>query len=457
MLRLLRNRPLEGNEDDCEIGEDEQKSLILESEPKQPPAGVPVVSSLQQRREGRCCSAPCKRWRYFVLLGLLPITAIQISQNPDRIARHKKLFGQLYDIFHARFISSDHRPDFWTCTGSCLEVSEHKCLGKSVSLHPGVTRGASGWEDIQLSPLDFQNIHSHATTTVNGTLIFMHDKRLHIVNAFHHTLWNVLAYGSMPDHKDLTIAYKIEILPWIEHVVLLAADVYGWNVINMINHTSSNSSIAANNGWLCADNNNDNSNVMIVGEGNSLRDYAFSELPRIRNELRARAVESMLQPQNATAVREQIVIYTRQNMTSRVICNVEILVDLFPEDLFDIRLVHCLPSLVEDQITLFATADLLIAPSGVWAPNVLWMKDGACMVELKQYRLNSWLRRYGMESLFERGHLITLTDNYFNKSEPDKKWIPRQRGGLDDFQGELVAPDLKRALRRSRKCSRFLK
>jgi len=458
MLRLLRNRRLEGNKDDCEVlGEDEQESLILESSESKPPTGGPIVSSLQQRRERRRCSAPCKRWRYIFLLGLLSIAAIQISQNPYRIARHKKLFGQLIDIFHARFIS-DHRPDFWTCTGGCLEVSEHKCLGKSVSLHPGVTRGASGWEDIQTSPLDFQNIQSHATTTVNGTLIYMHDKRKYIVNAFHHTLWNVLAYGSMPDHKDLTIAYKIENLPWIEHVVLLAADVYGWHVMNMINHTSSNNSIAANNnGWLCTDNNNDNSNVMIVGEGDSLRDYAFSELPRIRNELRAQALERTLQPPNATTVREQIVFFTRQNMTSRVIRNVEILVDLFREDLFDIRLVHRLPLLVEDRITLFAAADLLIAPSGVWAPNVLWMKDGACMVELQQYRLNSWLRRYGMESLFERGHLITLTDNYFNKSEPDKKWIPRQWGGLDDFQGELVAPDLKRALRRSRKCSRFLK
>jgi len=499
MLRMLRSRRLDDNnnnnrdDDELIIDDDEQKALILgdESEPKPStaPRVVPLSSfppyllPLAFRR--RFAALACKRWRGLtplLLLGLLTFAAIRIRHNPYRIARNAMLLEQLYNVVRARFWS-DHRPDLFQCTGGCLQVVSkyHQCLGEFVSLHhrgvvlPQNDKATSGWANLPLASAKLsqqENIRNHATT-VNGTLIFMHDKRVNIINAFHHTLWNVLAYGSMPENnQDLTIAYKIEHLPWVEYVLLLAAEVYGWNLINVIHPTSSSNSTsssssgaadASNHGWLCTANNDDNE-ALIVGTGRSLRHYGYSELPRIRNELRARALERTIEQQQApqnmttTSTREQIVIYTRQGMKTRVIRNVEILVDLFrQDDFFDIRLVHHMPQSAADQIALFASIDLLIAADNGWAPNVLWMKDGACLVELQQYRRNSWLRLYGMEKLFERGHLMTLTGNYFNKSQPDKKWIPRQWGGLDDFQAELLVPDVRRALRRSRKCRRFLK
>jgi hypothetical protein len=186
------------------------------------------------------------------------------------------------------------------------------------------------------------------------------------------------------------------------------------------------------------------------------------ELKQMRQEIRRMALQNgqvrhiHSNKDEFDIIKEHIVIYTRQDSQWRNLLEVQELIRLFDLDKYSISVVHSMPTSFYGQVELFANADLLIAPNGGWAPNVLWMSNVACLVELHLYREDSWLNMFGLGKLFEDGRFMAVTGNY---SDPNAERIkrPSRKGGDDMILGSLVATDIKHALRKSSTCVRFLK
>jgi hypothetical protein len=132
------------------------------------------------------------------------------------------------------------------------------------------------------------------------------------------------------------------------------------------------------------------------------------------------------------------------------------LVDLFDDNRFEVTVHTRIPASFWEQVAFFADIDLLIAPNGGWAPNVLWLPPEACLVEIHLYRLDSWIRMFGLESVLGPGRFLTVTGDY---SDPNVARLNRRnrKGGDDDILSERLAPDLRSALQKSPACRHFLK
>jgi hypothetical protein len=159
--------------------------------------------------------------------------------------------------------------------------------------------------------------------------------------------------------------------------------------------------------------------------------------------------------QTGSERRKRVVIYTRKDSKWRNVKNASVLVDLFDDSRFEVAVHPRIPASFWEQVAFFADIDLLIAPNGGWAPNVLWMPPEACMVEIHQYRLDSWIHMFGLERVLGPGRFLTLTGDY---SDPNVKKLnrPGRNGGDDNISSERLAPDLRSALQKSAACQHFL-
>ena len=211
-------------------------------------------------------------------------------------------------------------------------------------------------------------------------------------------------------------------------------------------------------------------NMFMNGYLRNIRKYGFSvmELKQIRQEMREAALEEVRVrhlPSNKDDMKlnidrqqEQIIIYTRQDTNYRNLLEVEKIAALFDSKKCNISVVHSMPTDFYDQVELFASADLFIAPNGGWNPNVLWMSNEACLVELHLYREDSWLNMFGLADLFEKRRFMAITGDYSDSNAQRIKRPGRKGGGDDMIFGSLVASDIENSLRMSSTtCSRFLK
>jgi hypothetical protein len=113
-----------------------------------------------------------------------------------------------------------------------------------------------------------------------------------------------------------------------------------------------------------------------------------------------------------------------------------------------------------DKSSFFSSVNLFIAPNGGWNPNVLWMRDEACLVELHLIKLDSWLQMFGLSTLFKRGHFHNVTGDFrpLGNLTATSVHKPRNYRGVTDgrLAGSRVAPAVAKALRGHPDCSRFL-
>jgi Glycosyltransferase 61 len=120
--------------------------------------------------------------------------------------------------------------------------------------------------------------------------------------------------------------------------------------------------------------------------------------------------------------------------------------------LVDVSVVTHMPSDFWDQVRLFASADIMIAPNGGWAPNVIWMPHESCLVELHQYTLDSWIQMFGLHRRFRDGNFVTLVGDYHDPNQPKRKRGFTRRGGDDSFMGSRLVDDLQTLARQDSSC-----
>lgn len=344
-------------------------------------------------------------------------------------------------------------PVLTECTGKCLQVHAQTCLGKTVPLR--------GWNRYvhKKGIANAKIIPSGATVhNLTGTVVVLRIRFSNNINhAFHDDLWGVLAYGSRrASSSKLTIAYTSNV-SWVVAVLELAAAAYDWQLIDA---TKGSSVVPDPTTWFCA-----SDAAYRNGIVRNIHHYRYAELSRIRSDLRHRALQHKEVTKSATSMnviekvattKERIIIFTREDTPWRQLKHVEFIIARLDTDHFSVHIVHQMPESFNDQVELFNSAALLIAPNGGWAPNVLWMSDEACLMEIHLYRTDSWIRSFGLASLFETGNFMTVTGNYHDESASPRVVRPHRRGGDDEIQGELVVEDLVRALQKSQNCRRFL-
>lgn len=345
-------------------------------------------------------------------------------------------------------------PPFLTeCTGGCLQVTHRNCLGDIVPIR-GHDKYQHKWHE--LAPSESSAVHdSQDTIHARGTVVFFHTDHDNINHIFHDDFWSILTFGSqLSANETLTVAYDTNNSPWILAVMQLAAELYGWKLLDARKTT------LTDNEWICTD-----GALYINGYVRNLRLHRFSELPRIRDDLRRQATTLIETPNtdmvNSTAIKtekERIVIYSRDDSPYRQMKQTELLIDLFNVDEYDIHIQSKMPESFVEQVEMFAGAALLLAPTGGWVPNLLWMSDAACLVEVHLYDADSWIQYFGLSHLFRPGNFIKVTGNYHDKRATGAKVKRAKRqGGDDEIQSKLLAPDLVRALRKSPNCRRFLR
>jgi hypothetical protein len=151
-----------------------------------------------------------------------------------------------------------------------------------------------------------------------------------------------------------------------------------------------------------------------------------------------------------------VVIYTRNESSFRQLHEPEALQNLFNDTLVNITVVSHMPRDFWDQVRLFASVDVLIAPNGRWSPNVIWMPQDACIVELHLYKIDSWIQMFGLHRRFQQGNFMTLTGDY---SAPNVTRVDRffRRGGDDALMGTRLVSDFLKLGHANERCpGRFL-
>lgn len=113
-----------------------------------------------------------------------------------------------------------------------------------------------------------------------------------------------------------------------------------------------------------------------------------------------------------------VTLYTREDAQHRRIeGDVAVIVNLFKDWKPSPRLqvVKKMPADFISQVALFSQTDILIAPNGVWVPNVMFMK-AAVILELHLFRVDSWLNQFGMTP--DDCSVVTITGNFTHAGAP---------------------------------------
>jgi hypothetical protein len=344
----------------------------------------------------------------------------------------------------------------------------------------------------------FINHGEQTTTILTGDIVvvlMIHTPQRNINHIFHDDFWSILSYFSQPStlqnrkHLDDSIATVNVTLvhdyssPWLTSLVEIIVQAYPWwNVAPPLP--------SYDNRWICTSLLKKSQKLYVNGYIRDMHNYQLPELIRIRNDLRSvahqkvandnniwtklfddankttatttttRTAESLLEAKAATTIKKEwIVIYTREDTPTRNIHDTQAIVDALDTDRYNVHIQRSMPTHFYEQVAMFGKADLFIAPNGGWTPNVLWMKDTACLIELHLYKTDSWLLMFGLSSLFPPTHVQTITGDYHNSSIYGPRLQMRNRnGGDDEIQGSMVIVDIIQQLKQhSPDCQRFLR
>ncbi|KAL3930993.1 MAG: hypothetical protein SGBAC_011517 [Bacillariaceae sp.] len=332
------------------------------------------------------------------------------------------------------------------CKSGCIDVSQHACIG---GYKIGKLKFKRPWAETRqwnVSNLKASNIHK-----MPGDTLGIYTGQTNINHALHDDLWSglVWAHQLKKDKREFSVVLHAT-NPWAEQFLSLFDRTFDLNALVLPSGEPGNATI-------CAE-----SHMYLNGFMRKIFSITPSQVLEIRNDMRKAAVSNfpkgILDNQRR---KKQVVIYTRKDSLWRQIEELEPILDLFDGETVNVSIVPSLPSKFYDQVQLFSSSDLLVAPNGGWSPNVLWMKDDACLTELHFEKEDSWIKMFGLSNIFEKGHFATVTGNFrFPNATKVKRGGRNKRDGKDGtFSGERLAPALLRALRCSHAppCALFLK
>ena len=376
----------------------------------------------------------------------------------DQNARMQSADDQMItSVVHGKVESIVAGKYIYTCNSGCINFSPHipACIG-GFNASYGPKRP---WNEVFH---DNASIGSAFNLTGNTMSIFVGHGNIN--HAFHDEMFSALAWLFYLRQKvnlsdTLNIIIHAEYSPWAYELLSLCNTTFNWGALSFRQLTSPQKNamtICSNEGKMFM--NGFLRNIKLYG-------LPIIELKQMRQEMRQAALENIQVPYNHIIKdeleiqrKEQIIIYTRQDSIYRNLVEVHELLGLFDLDKYSISVVHMMPTDFYAQVELLASADLLIAPTGGWAPNILWMSNEACLVELHLYKEDSWINKFGLVDLFEGGRFMTVTGDYSDPKAERIKRSGRKGGGDDTILGSLVAPDVENALRKSSTaCSRFLR
>jgi hypothetical protein len=389
----------------------------------------------------------------------------------------------------------DTVPHLIECLHQCLYFgSPPGCFNSSGVPLRGANRWADEWKQVigrtgLVIPdeISDKNVEGYSnidktTTIFSGDIVVamrIHTSLRNINHIFHDDFWSVLSYFSQPLTLEPQYTGDDAIKPettvnvtfihdytsrWLIGLLDIITQAYPWwNVLPQLS--------SYHDRWICTSSSKQQK-LYVNGYIRNMHDYQLQELSRIRNDLRTVALKDVtkynlwskvLEDANTTIKtevdKEWIVIYTREDGPTRQIHDTKAIVDALDTERYAIHIQRFMPSNFLEQVAMFSMADLLIAPNGGWTPNVLWMKDTACLVELHLYNENSWLVLFGLSSLFQPAHHVQIvTGDYHNSTINGPRVIlPNRNGGDDEIQGSMVIADVVKKLKQSPDCQRFLK
>ncbi|CAJ1449572.1 unnamed protein product [Effrenium voratum] len=183
-------------------------------------------------------------------------------------------------------------------------------------------------------------------------------------------------------------------------------------------------------------------------------DYALRPMPLLRlgkRDLWSAVLQREPQVQDPGG---GVVLYTRGRSSWRRIRDPQKLEPLFRGK---VQILDDVPKTLVAQAQLFASAGLLLAPNGGWAPNAVFMGSDACLVELHQYKMDSWIVMFGLAKTL--AEVLLVVGDY--RDPKAQKIVRRGRvGGDDDFlvtgARNNLYTDIFRAMASSRVCAKFL-
>lgn len=452
----------------------------------------------------------CRRSSY-VVGAFVAIAVVAILQFRSEAGLNRYTLTNLPISSKSQSLSSDTAaiddtvPNLIECLDTCLHVGHPTgCYNSSGVPIRGADRRTDEWKQVtdsnSLLSLTFPDEKNYTsndsytnvnkTTTIftgNAVVVFQIRTPLRNINhIFHDDFWPVLSFFSQPstlqkqsydnDSKKKNVStVNVTFLhdytsSWLTALLDIIVQAYPWwNIIPELPSFQDR--------WICTSlsQHEQKQKLYVNGYIRDMHYYQLAELSRIRNDLRTvawgevtkqAARFKLLENANVTAAeaealsrKELIVIYKREDMWSRQIHDTDKILDAFDLDRYAVHIQRYMPSSFLEQVALFGMADLLIAPNGGWTPNVLWMKDTACLVEIHLYKTNSWLVKYGLSSLFQPTHHVQIvTGDYHNATlYGPAVIIPNRHGGDDEIQGSMVIADIVRQLQQSPDCQRFLR
>lgn len=325
-------------------------------------------------------------------------------------------------------------PDFGVYSGPHLTSCEHKCL-----LDGAVCAGHEPDISFDIPFLFNYTLRTPAAPQVfEGTVLAWHCRSGNINHGWHDDYWAMYAWARRELASGATVVMRksADCSPWLEQLFDLMAKQRGWRVVKQPT------------GWLCAQN-----KLLLAGRDRKLT-FAHESIPEVAAEVRAALGHwKPIRENNST----RILIYTRMDSNWRHIeGDVDSLAALFRQhNDSSVEIVDRLPETLEQQAVLFSRVDMLVAPNGGWAPNVLLLPPSACVVELHQYTEDSWLKNFGLAAAI--GDLITVTGDFH---DPRKRKMPPRSGrrGGDDalVSNAKLWSAVERAVVKSPRCRHFL-
>ena len=339
-------------------------------------------------------------------------------------------------------------PYIYTCTSGCVQGSfwpqpmssqTPSCLG-DYETNGGPARP---WTS---SPLD--DASNVTTTYIDNDVLAVYSSVDNINHALHDDLWAALLWSSFSSSSALS---NVTVLmqsnnAWTAAVLQVARRAFDWQVYLPSDATKR----------ICVRNHQQH-HVYLNGHIRNIQKYQPDRIVPIRQTLRQAATTSLLSFNKSSSLdpREKVVIYTRQDSAWRQLQQVNNVLDVIDQRQFQVTILENMPKNFAAQVEIFAQADLFLAPNGGWAPNVLWMKDTACVVELHLYKTDSWIEMFGLKLLFRKDAFLTVTGDYKDPNLP-RVDRPKRNGGDDAILGSRVSADIRQVLGESASCRRFL-
>eukprot|EP00438_Fugacium_kawagutii_P022073 Skav225802 [mRNA] locus=scaffold5154:103755:107891:+ [translate_table: standard] len=218
-------------------------------------------------------------------------------------------------------------------------------------------------------------------------------------NDFHRTFWPFFWWTAVFEKSDFAILLDrsscFSSSFWLDELFWAVAKAKEWKVINMSNTT----------------------NYCVTGELHLLRGlrqccaYALGPAALLRRGQQL-FLSAVLGAEAATIGADRhlnAVIYTRHDAETRRILEPEKLLPLFRKDRepgeLNVKILDDMPTSLLAQARLFAATGLVLAPTGSWSPNVMfmpsdaWPEEESCLVGDCQYHVGAEFER-GLLHLF---------------------------------------------------------